>query len=112
MNKSELESKHIAELHALAAEAGVPQYRMLRREELVEKLLDGKPAKAGSGAEGREDAETRAPAPTQRPRAHLWRSSVQGSSTQGACRERGGRARADARASRTRSGALRPRRRD
>jgi transcription termination factor Rho len=48
MNKSELESKHIAELHALAAEAGVPRYRMLRREELVEKLLDGKPAKAAS----------------------------------------------------------------
>jgi transcription termination factor Rho len=46
MNKAELESKHIAELHALAAEAGVPRYRMLRREELVEKLLDGKPAKA------------------------------------------------------------------
>jgi hypothetical protein len=46
MNKAELESKHIAELHALAAEAGVPRYRMLRREELVEKLLDGKPARA------------------------------------------------------------------
>jgi hypothetical protein len=46
MTKAELESKHIAELHALAAKAGVPRYRMLRREELVEKLLDGKPAKA------------------------------------------------------------------
>jgi hypothetical protein len=46
MTKAELESKHIAELHALAAEAGVPRYRMLRREELVEKLLDGKPTKA------------------------------------------------------------------
>jgi hypothetical protein len=45
--KAELESKHIAELHALAAEAGVPKYRMLRREELVEKLLDGKPSQAG-----------------------------------------------------------------
>jgi transcription termination factor Rho len=44
MNKAELESKHLSELHALAAEAGVPRYRMLRREELVEKLLDGKPA--------------------------------------------------------------------
>jgi transcription termination factor Rho len=45
MTKAELESKHIAELHALAAEAGVARYRMLRREELVEKLLDEKPAK-------------------------------------------------------------------
>jgi len=43
MNKTELESKHIAELHALAAEAGVPRYRMLPREELIEKLSDGKP---------------------------------------------------------------------
>ncbi len=46
MNKAELESKHIAELHALAAEAGVPKYRMLRREELIEQLADGEPAKA------------------------------------------------------------------
>ncbi len=44
--KAELDSKHIAELHALAAEAGVPRYRMLRREELIEKLLDGKPTPA------------------------------------------------------------------
>jgi hypothetical protein len=46
MTKAELDSKHIAELHSLAAEAGVPRYRMLRREELVEKLLDGTPAKS------------------------------------------------------------------
>jgi hypothetical protein len=44
MNKAELQSKHLSELHALAAEAGVPRYRMLRREELVEKLADGKSA--------------------------------------------------------------------
>lgn len=41
MNKTELESKHLAELHSLAAEASVPRYRMLRREELIEKLSDG-----------------------------------------------------------------------
>jgi ribonuclease E len=41
-----LESKHLAELHALAAEAGVPRYRMLRREELVEKLAGEKPGRA------------------------------------------------------------------
>ena len=38
VNKSELESKHIAELHELAAEAGVERYRMLSRAELIEKL--------------------------------------------------------------------------
>jgi transcription termination factor Rho len=60
MNKAELESKHIAELHTLAAEAGVSGYRMLRREELIEKLLDGKPAGKGEGAP-RQPREKRAP---------------------------------------------------
>jgi hypothetical protein len=46
MDKTELESKHLAELHSLAADAGVPGYRMLRREELIEKLGDGEPAKS------------------------------------------------------------------
>ncbi len=46
MNKTELESKHIAELHELAAEAGIERYRMLSRAELIEKL-------AGGNAEGR-----------------------------------------------------------
>jgi transcription termination factor Rho len=41
MTKTELESKHLAELHSLAADAGVPGYRMLRREELIAKLLEG-----------------------------------------------------------------------
>ena len=45
MNKSELESKHLAELHELAAEAGVERYRMLPRAELIEKL-------AGEGSKG------------------------------------------------------------
>jgi transcription termination factor Rho len=44
VNKSELESKHIADLHELAAEAGIERYRMLSRAELIEKLANGKPA--------------------------------------------------------------------
>jgi transcription termination factor Rho len=43
MNRSELESKHIAELHELAADAGVERYRMLSRAELIERLADGQP---------------------------------------------------------------------
>jgi Rho termination factor, N-terminal domain len=43
MIKTELESKYLAELHSLAADAGVPRYRMLRRAELIEKLLEEKP---------------------------------------------------------------------
>jgi Rho termination factor, N-terminal domain len=59
MNKAELESKHLSELHSLAAEAGVPSYRMLRREELVAKLLDGKAP--------REEKPQRERAPRDRP---------------------------------------------
>ncbi|HEX5763449.1 MAG TPA: Rho termination factor N-terminal domain-containing protein [Solirubrobacterales bacterium] len=45
MTKTELESKHLAELHALAAEVGIERYRMLPRAELVERL-------SGDGAVG------------------------------------------------------------
>ena len=54
MNKSELESMHISELHSLAAEAGVERYRMLRREDLVERLL-GQDGDAGSDDDGTDD---------------------------------------------------------
>lgn len=43
MTKAELEAKHLAELHSIAAKAGVPNYRMLPRAELIEKLSEGKP---------------------------------------------------------------------
>jgi hypothetical protein len=46
MTKAELESKHIAELHELAADAGVERYRMLPRAELIDKLAGG----SGGGA--------------------------------------------------------------
>jgi hypothetical protein len=51
MNKTELESKHISDLHALAAEADVLRYRMLSREELIAKLSEGD---GGSNAGSRE----------------------------------------------------------
>ncbi|HEY6550180.1 MAG TPA: Rho termination factor N-terminal domain-containing protein [Solirubrobacterales bacterium] len=52
MTKAELESKHLADLHALAAKADVPRYRMLRREELVEKLAGGEPEKGEKPSNG------------------------------------------------------------
>jgi len=63
MKKTELKSKHIAELHALAAEAGVPKYRMLRREELIEKLSDGE-----SGGGERPSGEREKPSSARRER--------------------------------------------
>lgn len=41
MNKAELESKHLSDLHALAAEAGIDRYRMLSRTELIDRLAGG-----------------------------------------------------------------------
>jgi len=63
VDKSQLESKHLAELHELAAEAGIERYRMLPRAELIEKLANGKPK--------RPEAATPAPAaapPAEKPR--------------------------------------------
>jgi hypothetical protein len=46
MTKAELESKHLSDLHLLAAEAGVPKFRMLTRSELIEQLSEA----GGEGA--------------------------------------------------------------
>ncbi len=63
MTKTELESKHIAELHTLAAEAEVPRYRMLRREELIEKLSDGN---GGSSRQKSSSSQTKERSPRPR----------------------------------------------
>src|SRR6478672_3431637 len=61
MSKAELESKHLAELHALAAEAGIPRFRMLPREQLVEELLVHGDAGSAPAAE-KEEPEQKAEA--------------------------------------------------
>jgi transcription termination factor Rho len=70
MTRAELESKHLAELHALAEEAGVQGYRMLSREELIEKLSDGsgsKPqAKGGRPEQGQRQRRPRERRPRER----------------------------------------------
>jgi hypothetical protein len=58
MNKAELESKPLSELHALAAEANLPKYRMLSRGELAEKLSDGG-SRGGSGSGGQRSGGSR-----------------------------------------------------
>ncbi len=89
MTKAELESKHIAELHELAADAGVERYRMLPRAELIDKLAGGnggaapKPKRERSGEgsgqprqrsrsrkprEGRGDREPRGGRQERKPR--------------------------------------------
>ncbi len=61
MNKAELEKKFLSDLHALAAEAGLPKYRMLSKTELVEQLAKGN----GNGG-GRPAAEEREKRPPRR----------------------------------------------
>jgi transcription termination factor Rho len=77
MTKSELESKPLAELHALAAEQGVDGYRMLTKAELVDRLADGESGEASrsgpeSGGEGggrrRRERERKPRQPRQRER--------------------------------------------
>jgi hypothetical protein len=64
MTKAELESKHLAELHALAAKEGVPRYRMLPRAELIEKLAGGEPRREEAP---RRERSRPAPAPAATP---------------------------------------------
>jgi hypothetical protein len=59
MNKSELESKHLAELHTLASEMGIDRYRMLSREELIEALADGEGPAGGAGPERKREPRQR-----------------------------------------------------
>jgi transcription termination factor Rho len=74
MNKAELEKKPLSDLHSLAAEAGVPKYRMLSKGELVEKLAQGGgnggggAAKKSSAREGGEARRERPPRRRREPR--------------------------------------------
>jgi hypothetical protein len=68
VTKTELESKHLAELHTLAAEAGIERYRMLGRAELIEKLAGGGDGgAAATGAQRSESGRRRRPR-EERPR--------------------------------------------
>ncbi|MBS1844026.1 MAG: hypothetical protein JST53_06360 [Actinobacteria bacterium] len=73
MTKTELESKHLSDLHQLAAAAGVERFRMLTRAELIERLSDDNGDEAGS-ASGDADADEG----RERPRRRRRRSGSSG----------------------------------
>jgi hypothetical protein len=73
MTKTELESKHLSDLHQLAAAAGIERFRMLSRAELIERLSDGNGDEGGSAAGGSDAGEGR-----ERPRRRRRRSSASG----------------------------------
>lgn len=69
MTRAELESKHLAELHTLAEEAGVQGYRMLSREQLIDKLSGGggsKPQAKGRSEQGQRQRRPRERRPRER----------------------------------------------
>jgi transcription termination factor Rho len=76
MTKAELERKHLSELHELAAAAGVPRYRALSREELVEELLV-----RGDGDAGEEPSDEVAEAREEQPRRPRRRRRRRGGET-------------------------------
>ncbi len=63
MNKAELEKKSLSDLHQLAADAGVPKYRMLSKRELVDQLAGGN---VGAAAAKPAAAEKRGERPRRR----------------------------------------------
>jgi transcription termination factor Rho len=63
MTKTELEQKHLSDLHLLASEAGIEKYRLLTKGELVERLAEGN----GDGAE--KQAKERPERPPRRRRS-------------------------------------------
>lgn len=59
MNKAELEKKHLSDLHALAADAGLPKYRLLTKAELVEQLAEGNGAGEAAAEKSSERPQRR-----------------------------------------------------
>jgi transcription termination factor Rho len=57
MAESELAGMHLSELHAEAARLGVPGYRMLRREQLIEEILERGGEAASEGLEAAAEEE-------------------------------------------------------
>jgi hypothetical protein len=71
MTKTQLESKHLSDLHQLAADAGVERYRMLTRAELIERLSGGDGDDSGASAPSSRGGDEE----RERPRRRRRRSS-------------------------------------
>ena len=57
MTKTELEKKHLSDLHLLASEAGVEKYRLLTKAELIDRLAEGNGDGAASESRSSEAAD-------------------------------------------------------
>jgi hypothetical protein len=96
MTKTELESKHLSDLHQLAADAGVERYRMLTRDELIERLSNGGGGSTSSpAAPSRGRTSAASGGDEERPRRRRRRSGSGSGSSSAAGREREERVDAD-----------------
>src|ERR1700744_5894618 len=85
MTKTELDSKHLSDLHKLAAAAGVERYRMLTPAQLIERLGGGEGGDSAPSAGSNGDKER-----GERPRRRRSRS---GSGSGSGSKSGGGRER-------------------
>ncbi len=92
MNKTDLESKTLSDLHQLASAAGVERYRMLTRADLVERLSDGE---GGGSASSSRSAKKGGEESGERPRRRRSRRSGSGSGSGSASGGREREARVD-----------------
>jgi transcription termination factor Rho len=67
MTKTELEKKHLSDLHLLASEAGIEKYRLLTKSELIDKLAGGNGG--GASSEKAEKPAERQERPRRRRRS-------------------------------------------
>jgi transcription termination factor Rho len=66
MTKTELEKKHLSDLHLLASEAGIEKYRLLSKAELIDRLAEGNGA---GGKEQPKESKERQERPRRRRRS-------------------------------------------
>lgn len=71
MTKTELEKKHLSDLHLLASEAGIEKYRLLTKAELIDRLAAGN----GNGAEAPAAKDEGGERPRRRRRSRRTGSS-------------------------------------
>lgn len=69
MTKTELEKKHLSDLHLLASEAGIEKYRLLTKAELIERLAEGNGGGTERQAKERQGTEERQERPRRRRRS-------------------------------------------
>jgi transcription termination factor Rho len=69
MTKTELEKKHLSDLHLLASEAGIEKYRLLTKAELIDRLAEGNGGGTERQTKERQQTEERQERPRRRRRS-------------------------------------------